>query len=62
MEIKTPYRMEITLSPDLVKELKAEQNFEKVIKPSGVRYHFLNRLLEAIDKGYKSITLNYKGD
>jgi hypothetical protein len=62
MEIKTPHKMEITFSPQLVKKLVEEQRFEKVIKPTGVRYHFLNRLLEAIDKGYKSITLNYKGD
>jgi len=62
MEIKTPHKMEITFSPELVKKLAEEQSFEKVIRPSGVRYHFLNRLLESIEKGYKSITLNFKGD
>lgn len=62
MEIDAPKKLYITFTSRLINKLRAEQGINKVINPGGVQYHTIKRLLEAIDKNYNSIELNYKGD
>lgn len=56
---KQRHKFYLTVTHSLYKKLKAEQTFNKA---SGVRDGVISKLLETIEKGYKSVELTYKGD
>ena len=61
---KTRHTFQLTITHILYKKLKAEQSFHIASGTGGckVRHGVISKLLETIEKGYKSVELTYEGD
>lgn len=59
---KNRHEFNVTISDKLFKKMKFEHKILKTVKPGSVGVGVIGRIIEVIEKGYKSVELNYKGE
>jgi hypothetical protein len=61
-ETKTAdHKFDVTISHELFKRMKAEYSFKVPGGSSKASYGVIGKLIEIVEKRYKSVSLNYKG-